>query len=198
VYYVLRFSPLLADSPAPPLLRAADWAFGLGLPLGIASLGATALQMLPALLAAPVLIGCFAFLLLAGYPVQLALEGDSWWHCVQAAYPMQSVGMVGYIYVPATWTFAVMMFGATLHQRKVVGELPLGVVFLGLVLGTLLCTVLLQEVHIPVVSTQRLYLPCPAPPTGSWQALAAEKLDTSVLAQGALAWLRVAPATPGP
>ena len=43
---------------------------------------------------------------------------------------------------------------------------------------------------MPSVSTQRLYLPCPAPPTGSWRANLADALDTSALAQSVLAWLR--------
>ena len=50
--------------------------------------------------------------------------------------------------------------------------------------------VLMQEVYMPGVSTQRLYLPCPAPPTGSWQANLADSLDTSALAQSILARLR--------
>jgi len=50
--------------------------------------------------------------------------------------------------------------------------------------------VLMQEVYMPSVSTQRLYLPCPAPPTGSWRANLADALDTSALAQCILARLR--------
>ena len=42
---------------------------------------------------------------------------------------------------------------------------------------------------MPSVSTQRLYLPCPAPPTGSWRANLADALDTSALAQCILARL---------
>jgi hypothetical protein len=46
--------------------------------------------------------------------------------------------------------------------------------------------VLVQEVHIPVVSTQKLYIPCPAPERGSWAEWASVVFDTSVLAQSVL------------
>ena len=68
-------------------------------------------------LALPVWAGGFALALLAGYPVQLALGGDAWWECVTAAYPRQAEGMVAYIYVPAPWAFAAILFGATLLIR---------------------------------------------------------------------------------
>ena len=45
---------------------------------------------------------------------------------MQAAYPLQSVGMVAYIYVPATVTFSAMLFGATLWLRRIIGDLIFG------------------------------------------------------------------------
>lgn len=62
----------------------------------------------------PVGIGCFCLALLAGYPLQLAFGGHDWYECVLDTYPMQRVGFVYYVYVPATFTFGAMMFGATL------------------------------------------------------------------------------------
>ena len=67
---------------------------------------AAAFLHLPLPVAVVVLVGSFALALLALYPLQLALGGQGWWECVQAAYPQQSVGMVAYIYVPATVTFS--------------------------------------------------------------------------------------------
>ena len=216
---------------------------------------------------------------------------------MQAAYPLQSVDMVAYIYVPATVTFSAMLFGATLWLRRIIGDLifggcalapppaecvlcgccprdvpsatppPLAPPRLQCLLGACagdshrhraqpgftqrahrlhcrastghsqaICSglrahsaaqrgtlrsleeprsglqawppslaphtsrhliraalrelqVLMQEVYMPGVSTQRLFLPCPAPPAGSWQADLADSLDTSALAQSILARL---------
>jgi len=192
VYFAWRFSSYSRAVPTL-LVRPLDGLFGVGILFAIGSFVVSSVRLFPPLLAAPVMAGSFALLLLSGYPLQLAYEGDDWWQCVQGSYPMQSVGMVGYIYVPATWTFGVMLFGATLLSRKIISDTTFCSVFLGLVLATLFATVLLQEVHIPVVSTQKLYLPCPAPPPGSWQAEMASRLDTSVLAQTVLALLRTTP-----
>ena len=50
----------------------------------------------------------------------------------------------------------------------------------------LVATVIVQEVHIPVVSTQRLILPCPAAAPGSLLESVGDALDTSALAQNVL------------
>ena len=190
VYYALRFSHLW-PSTWPLATSAADMLLGVvATPLGILSFVVSAFAKLPLPVAVSVLFGSFALALLALYPLHLALGGEEWWQCVQDVYPQQSVGMVGYIYVPATVTFSAMLFGATLLLRRVIGELVFGSVFLGLVLATLVSTVLMQEVHIPVVSTQRLYLPCPLPPAGSYEDAWVQRLDTSLLAQAVLGRLR--------
>ena len=68
--------------------------------------------------------------------------------------------MVAYIYVPATWAFGVMLFGATLWSRRLIGDVSLGGGFAGVVMATLASTVLMQEVHYPEPSsTQKLWLP---------------------------------------
>ena len=111
---------------------------------------------------------------------------------MQADYPRQGAAMVAYIYVPATWAFSLMLFGATLWNRKLIGDLGLGGGFAAMVSAVLLSTVLLQEVHYPEpASTQKLYLPCPPPedPAG-WSAWAVTHLDTSALARSALRLLR--------
>jgi len=186
VYYVWRFSPLWLQT-WPAATSAADIAVASMIPFNIAAFIFAGFVHLPLLAAVAVLFGSFGLVLLAVYPAQLAFGGEQWWQCVQAAYPQQSVGMVAYIYVPATVTFSAMLFGATLWLRRIIGDLIFGGVFLGLVLATLVGTVLMQEVYMPGVSTQRLYLPCPAPPAGSWQANLADSLDTSALAQSILA-----------
>ena len=57
-------------------------------------------------------------------------------------------------------------------------------------MSVLVGTVLAQEVLIPAVSTQRLFLPCPAPAAGSRAAARVDARDTSVLAQSGLAAAR--------
>ena len=99
---------------------------------------------------------------------------------------MQSVGMTGFIYIPAAWAFGAMLFGATLWNRKLLSDFAFGGGFTTFVLGVLASTVLTQEIHIPVVSTQKIWLPCPAPPEGSWSAWFEEVLNFSELAQSVL------------
>ena len=79
-----------------------------------------------------------------------------------------------------------MMFGATLVERKIITEVQFGVVFGGCVASILVVTVIVQEVHIPVVSTQRLILPCPPAAPGSLLEMVGDALDTSALAQNVL------------
>lgn len=144
---------------------------------------------MPAAIRIALLFGSAALSLLASYPLQLALLGSEWWECVRATYPVQDVAMVSYIYVPTTWAFALMLFGATLWNRKIIGELAFGGGFAGLVLVSVASTVIMQEVHIPEpASTQKLWLPCPAPPPDSWSAWAVAKLDMSFLARYVIQW----------
>jgi hypothetical protein len=110
-------------------------------------------------------------------------------------FPKQRLGFSGYVYIPATFSLAAMLFGATLVERGILTDLQFGAGFGGLIIVTLVSTVIVQEVHIPVVSTQRLILPCPAAEPGSILALAADALDTSALAQWVLTALQVSTAT---
>jgi len=189
VYFVWRFSPPCAAIVwlQPP--QALDVAFAIALVLGILSFAVPA-ATLPRPIAVSIFIGIFALLLLAAYPIQLAYGGDTWWRCVRSAYPMQAAGMVACIYVPAATAFSAMLFGATLWLRKLIGALSFGGGFSGVILATLVATVLMQEVHIPYVSTQKIYIPCPAPPPGSLAARVEIALNVSALAQSALGMMR--------
>ena len=46
------------------------------------------------------------------------------------------------------------------------------------------------EVHIPYVSTMKIYIPCPAPPSGSLAARVEIALNVSALAQSAIGLMR--------
>lgn len=191
IYFVWRFSPTF-PAGGTWMAAAADLLVCMVLALGIVAFAGIALVRLPLLVGGPVTVGAAALMLLAGYPLQLALLGEDWWRCVQGQYPQQGAAMVAYIYVPASWAFGLMLFGATLWSRKIVGDLGLGGGFATGVLTVLVGTVLMQEVHFPEpASTQKLWLPCPAPPAGSWSAWVERNLDTSAIARTALKKLGV-------
>lgn len=124
----------------------------------------------PAICAA-VLCGALGISLTAVYPVQLALDSN-WLDCVlEHRYPAQDVAMSAYIYLPATYGFAMMLFGATLYLRKIVSAHQLGIVSIFAIFGIILLTVLLQEIHVPApASVQELYIACPLPASkDSWE-----------------------------
>mmetsp|Transcript_12881 Transcript_12881/g.14893 ORF Transcript_12881/g.14893 Transcript_12881/m.14893 type:complete len:301 (-) Transcript_12881:155-1057(-) len=183
VYFIYRFMGFTEI----PLLHVVDIvaAIGILITIGIMFYNVTLPRKGQPNITLPVGIGCFALALLAGYPLQLAFGGKEWYECVLDTYPMQQVGFVYYVYVPATFTFAAMLFGATLLMRKIISEAFFGVVFVSLILFTLFSTVLLQEIHIPFVSTQKLVINCPADNTSLIFALS-ELLDTSTLARSFL------------
>jgi len=142
VYHAIRFSPACPSVVVPRLL---DAAVALATLVGIACFVVSANAQLPPAVAASVLVGSFALVLLAVYPAQLAVGGEEWWTCVQAQYPQQGVGMSAYIYVPASWAFGAMLFGATLWTRKILSDVGFGGGFTALVMLVLVTTVLAQE-----------------------------------------------------
>lgn len=131
-------------------------------------------------------VGSMAIMLLSVYPVQLVWNGQEWYECVQTRYSHQASGMVGYIYVPATVTFAMILFGATLNQRKIVSDVAYGLSSAVIVCVCVVGTVLSQEVHIPYVSTQRIYSPCIEPIVGSTEYMIVKALDFSMYARSIL------------
>jgi len=134
-------------------------------------------------------VGTCALLLLSTYPMHLAIGGqEEWWECVQTRYPMQGPGMVGFIYIPASFVFSICLFGASLFLRKIVSKLELGIGVTVSVLVCLLATVLSQEVHIPDISTQRIILPCIEPEAGTWFADLVYIMDFSRYARSILTY----------
>ena len=184
VYYAWRFSS--TDPTTSPIVRALDVAASLVLVSQVFWVAQRALSL--GLVGIPLLSGAFALLLLAGYPAQLAYGGDEWWMCVLQRYPQQSLGFSGYVYTSASWTFGALSFGATLSTRQIVPEKAFLFSFITLVMATLIATVMCQEIWIPVVSTQKLLIPCPDSGEGDWLHDLAEVLDTSALAQAVLDW----------
>eukprot|EP00400_MALV-I_sp_L67-5_P001299 gene1299-275_t len=128
-------------------------------------------------------VGVIGLAALSIYPVHFALNGNVWMDCVVNRWPHQRRAFLQYVFIPATWMLATMLFGATLRRRKIINDRQFGIYF-GLGVGlTVLANVMMQEVHIPFVSTQKLYMPCPEPPAGTWKRWASTVFDLSPPAQ---------------
>lgn len=141
-----------------------------------------------------IVFGTFAILLPFAYPLQLSFYGQTpWWTCIQQRYPSQSIAMVAYVYIPTTLTFSFILFGATLLHRKVITENQLGIASIIVISTCLVSCVLMQEIHLPDVSTQKVYLPCVDPILGeedqSWEQLVWKALDFS--SHSRLVWRNV-------
>ena len=95
--------------------------------------------------------------------------------------------MVAYVYIPATETFSLILFGVTLFLRKIISPIELGIASFLVIFLCVFSTVLTQEVHIPDVSTQRIYLPCKDPLIPeSWEGKVLRALDFSLYARSIL------------
>lgn len=172
LYFMARFSEAHVNPPVDVVMC------GVFL-YGFAGMLAVSFKQDPATNAG-VLCGCVGLSLLGVYPLQIAYGGDAWWQCVQEQFPLQSVAMVAYIFVPTTWTFAIMLFGATLFRRKMITEALFGGTCMALVVGCVCLAVVLQEAHAHDVSTQMLYIPCPSPTP--WQLQIASQFNLSPVA----------------
>jgi len=120
-------------------------------------------------IAISIVCGAFGIAVTLAYPMQLQ---PKWLDClVEQRYPAQNIAMAAYVYLPATYAFAIMLFGATLHLRKLVSGTQLDLASIGLIFGTLLSIVLLQDLHLPEVSTRELYIVCTLQSsTESWES----------------------------
>lgn len=137
------------------------------------------------------LIGMLGILTLQGWPLHVAIEGEAWLSCIAAQYPMQRSGLSGFVYVPVSWILSLFWFAVTLHDRGITNDMVLACGFGG-TFGSLLVTlVLVMQFHLPVVSVQRLVLPCPEAPRGSALDALVRGLDLSVLATYILDWAGV-------
>ena len=57
--------------------------------------------------------------------------------------------MVAYIYIPTAWAFSVILFGATLWNRKLISDATMGGGFAGLVVVTLVSPLLMCTRRMP-------------------------------------------------
>lgn len=123
-----------------------------------------------------------SLLTLLSYPLHLSAGGVEWMRCVSDAYPSQGEAMAFYIYVPASWGFSLILFGATLWIRKSVSSMWYGSSILLVVSVIVSTTIVAQETHMGAVSTQKLFLPCFALPF-EWANALEKLLDVSEFAK---------------
>lgn len=131
-------------------------------------------------------IGCLcgvgALALLSGYPLQYAFGSSvDWWNRVLHAYPLQANALVYFVYIPACCVVSIIMFAATLYNRKILRTTSFALLVFCSVFGILLSTVLSQELHIPCVSTQKLLIDVEG--HGTVFGIPTAYLDTSKAAQ---------------
>lgn len=128
------------------------------------------------------LCGVGALALLSGYPLQYAFGSSmDWWSKVLHAYPLQGNALVFFVYIPACCVVSIIMFAATLYNRKILQTTSFALLVFCSVFGILLSTVLSQELHIPCVSTQKLLIDVEG--HGRVLGIPTAYLDTSKAAQ---------------
>lgn len=218
-YYILRFLPFqvwdttttASNTAKRNLVLTLDTVCALLIPLPILSIALRPTRGETPAIDLAGIVGACALMLVAVYPIQLALGGwgiflqgsaaaaaatgddddeiPDYWACLQERYPVQGVAMSAFIYLPATVCFSVCIFGATLYERGIVSAVTFGAFMVGSALTSLVTTVLSQELHVPYVSTQRIYLPCIEPAEGSLEALVVTALDFSLASRYVLTWM---------
>ena len=187
VYYSMRFLPecyVHLHAIQPILLRALDIVFGILIAGATMSFFIVAYSMYPEskAISLAVATGSLGMLTFSAYPIQLFLFGNEWFECiVQTQHALQGVAMTAYIYVPSITVFSLCSFLPTLHSRKMITDVQLGLTFFLAVVGIVVVAVMSQELVVPDVSTQKLYIPCivPTPKTNPVEYYIMDSLDVS-------------------
>jgi hypothetical protein len=168
-YYVLRFLPSFHTKVPSKMLRTLDCAMVLPfLGVGVSFLHAAYVvhKQSPAS-AVAITVGTLASATTFSYPMHLVYDAN-WLTCIlEQRYAEEDITLVAYVYVPATMCFSFMIFGATLLQRGLIPDVYLGCLAVVCFTCTVILSLLLQEVQLPVISGLQIYMPCPAPQEGS-------------------------------
>jgi hypothetical protein len=107
-----------------------------------------------------ILMGCVGLATFTGYPLQLSFS-TNWYSCLLDEFPMQNIAFVFYVYIPATFAFGVMIFSVTLMNREIISKSFFVTFVISSLVFMIFLTVLMQENHIPVVTTQKFIILCP-------------------------------------
>lgn len=122
-------------------------------------------------------------LIISAFPFQLWQGGSEWIECVQGLYPAQRLSFTSFVYVPTTWMFSMMFFGISLLKRKIITPTLFAIIFGAGNLFIFLLVILMQEIHLPNVATQKTILPCPLPEPDTNLGRVVEMFDTSATLQ---------------
>jgi hypothetical protein len=113
-----------------------------------------------------IILGCLGLATFTGYPLQLSFStseyATNWYSCLLDEFPLQNIAFVFYVYIPATVAFGVMIFSVTLMNREIITKSFFVTFILTSLVFMIVLTVLMQENHIPVVTTQKFIILCPA------------------------------------
>ena len=125
----------------------------------------------------------------AGYVVPVTIYGQSYIDCLDEEWPMQSVGFVSYVFGAISTIYSLCLFLVTVITRIGLNKIPIVfsiAVLVVPVIATLVGAVLMQEIVIPWVSTQRLIIFCPRPKSLSFEDYVESAFNLSTLAQTTL------------
>merc|ERR1712228_603785 len=131
----------------------------------------------------------FSLFSVAGYVVPVTIYGQSYIDCLDKEWPMQSVGFVSYVFGSISTVYSLCLFLLTVITRiglkKIPPLLAIGMLVVP-VIATFVGAVMLQEIFIPWVSTQRLIIFCPRPKALSFEDYVESAFNVSTLAQTTL------------
>ena len=97
----------------------------------------------------------------AGYTIPIMIYSQQYIDCINNEFPMQNVGFVSYVFGAITTIYSLCMFFVTLINRigtNNISPLISTGIFVVPVIGAFTAAILMQEVVIPFVSTQRLIM----------------------------------------
>lgn len=94
------------------------------------------------------------------YPLQMGFFPRTWYPLVRTTFTDQHSAMASFVYAPTIWLISLVMFCATLYERKKVGDATL-VILSALAPSLLIVTVLSQDTFYTETSTQQLVLGVP-------------------------------------
>ena len=162
VYYSIRFLPetyITINAIVPTLLRLFDIVFCILIVGTTLSFWYTSYTIYAESKAnsIAILIGSIGMSTFSAYPIQLLLFGN------ELLYPLQGVAMTAFVYIPSITVFSLCSFLPTLYLRKMITDIQLGTSIAVLVIGILFVAITSQELIVPDVSTQKLYIPCIVP-----------------------------------
>ena len=124
-----------------------------------------------------------ALLSIEGYIIPITFYGQKYIDCVSEIFPLQNIGFVAYVFNAIITILSFCMFAVTLWLRKIINSKNAFPIFFIPIFSVLISTILMQEIFIPNLSTQRLIIFCPRPQSNSIKDQIESYFNISTLAQ---------------